>query len=195
MLLVVGGAQEALDTHPGTLDLTLKRRKGFVKQALRNGARLVPVLVFGENELFSQLPNPEGSLVRTFQQFFKRLVGFSTPFFCGRGVFNYSYGLLPRRKALHVVVGEPIAIADRDMPIAEPEQSIIDEAHAKYVKSLIELYNAHKDKFAKERKRYMHQMNGNVLNLFFFKYDIILVIHYITMNCQSLFSSPPVLLS
>ena len=153
VLLVVGGAQEALDTRPGTLDLTLKSRKGFVKQALRNGARLVPVIVFGENELFSQLPNPKGSVVRAFQQLFKRIMGFSTPFFFGRGVFNYSFGLLPRRMPLHVVVGSPIKIADDDTPIQEPEQSVIDKVHAQYCEELVALYNAHKEKFAKNRTR------------------------------------------
>ena len=30
-LVVIGGAQEALDAHPGTNDLTLAKRKGFVR--------------------------------------------------------------------------------------------------------------------------------------------------------------------
>ena len=37
VLLVVGGAQEALDAHPGTNDLTLANRKGFVKVRDRFG--------------------------------------------------------------------------------------------------------------------------------------------------------------
>ena len=53
-MIVVGGASEALDARPGTLDLTLKNRKGFVKLALRHGADLVPVLCYGENEIFDQ---------------------------------------------------------------------------------------------------------------------------------------------
>ena len=45
--IVVGGARESLDAEPHTLRLVLKRRKGFVKLAVRNGADLVPVLGFG----------------------------------------------------------------------------------------------------------------------------------------------------
>ena len=36
-VIVVGGAAEALDARPGTYDLTLKERKGFVKIALTTG--------------------------------------------------------------------------------------------------------------------------------------------------------------
>ena len=48
--IVVGGAAEALDARPGWAVLTLARRKGFVKMALKTGASLVPVFAFGEGE-------------------------------------------------------------------------------------------------------------------------------------------------
>ena len=37
MVVVVGGAAEAADAQPGAYDLTLKKRKGFIKLASRNG--------------------------------------------------------------------------------------------------------------------------------------------------------------
>ena len=46
-----GGAAEALDAHPGKLELTLRKRKGFVRIALQTGASLVPSLAYGENDL------------------------------------------------------------------------------------------------------------------------------------------------
>lgn len=49
--IVIGGAAESLSAHPGTADLTLKRRFGFVKIAIREGAALVPVFSFGENDV------------------------------------------------------------------------------------------------------------------------------------------------
>lgn len=51
--IVVGGAAESLSAHPGTHDLTLKRRFGFIKVAIREGANLVPVFSFGENDVSS----------------------------------------------------------------------------------------------------------------------------------------------
>lgn len=37
VMIVVGGAAESLNAHPGTNDLTLKKRMGFVKVAIRAG--------------------------------------------------------------------------------------------------------------------------------------------------------------
>ncbi len=51
--IVVGGAAESLSAHPGTADLTLKKRFGFIKIAIREGADLVPVFSFGENDVGS----------------------------------------------------------------------------------------------------------------------------------------------
>ena len=31
------------------------------------------------------------------------------PIFHGRGVFNYDFGLLPHRRPINIVIGEPIA--------------------------------------------------------------------------------------
>jgi 2-acylglycerol O-acyltransferase 2 len=49
--IVVGGANESLSAHPGTADLTLRRRYGFIKVAIRTGSLLVPVFSFGENDV------------------------------------------------------------------------------------------------------------------------------------------------
>ena len=53
--IVVGGARESLDAQPHSLRLVLKRRKGFVKLAIRTGADLVPVLAFGG--MYLESPN------------------------------------------------------------------------------------------------------------------------------------------
>lgn len=40
--LVVGGAEEALESHEGNYSLCINKRKGFIRLALKNGASLVP---------------------------------------------------------------------------------------------------------------------------------------------------------
>ena len=41
--------------YPDTTDLVLKKRKGFVRIAIETGAALVPIFVFGENDLYYQV--------------------------------------------------------------------------------------------------------------------------------------------
>ena len=78
--IVVGGAAESLDARPGTNDLTLGRRLGFARLAIENGADLIPVFSFGENELYKPLvANPPGSLARNLQDRMTSVFG------CGGG--------------------------------------------------------------------------------------------------------------
>lgn len=44
--------KQSLFAKPGANELVLRRRKGFIKVALRTGASLVPVLGFGEKSTF-----------------------------------------------------------------------------------------------------------------------------------------------
>ena len=73
------------------------------KHSVFHRASLVPVFSFGENNLFTQLPNPQGSMLRKLQNFLTRLLGFSPPIFHGRGVFNYTFGLMPYRMPINTV--------------------------------------------------------------------------------------------
>ncbi len=145
ILLVLGGSKEALDARPSSeYLLTLKNRKGFVKIALANGASLVPVFSFGENDLYEQVPNPRGSMLRTVQTILEKKMGYSLPLFHGRGVFQYKFGLLPNRHPIDAYVGEPI-----EVPKLSPEQittQIIDEYHTKYMNALTRLFDTYKAK-------------------------------------------------
>ncbi|GMT10232.1 hypothetical protein PFISCL1PPCAC_1529 [Pristionchus fissidentatus] len=142
-VLVVGGAEEALDAHPRKHILTLQSRKGFIKIALENGAHLVPCFAFGENDLFLLASNKEGSLIRRVQSFVKGLCGVSPVIFYGRGIFNYNLGMLPFRKPLNTVLGKPIPV----QKTIKPTQEQIDELHSTYIRELTELYEEHKGKY------------------------------------------------
>uniref|UniRef100_A0A7I5E677 Acyltransferase n=1 Tax=Haemonchus contortus TaxID=6289 RepID=A0A7I5E677_HAECO len=143
IVLAVGGAEEALEARPGAHKLKLLTRKGFVEQATRNGASLVPVYSFGENDLYNQLDNPEGSLVRKIQTLSKRWLGISLPLFYGRGVLQLNFGFLPHRRPIHTVVGAPIAVPK----IPEPTDEEVDHVHRQYCKALEELFEQHKTRY------------------------------------------------
>lgn len=144
IVIVIGGAQESLAAHPGHMDLTLRRRFGFVKVALHTGAHLVPVIGFGENEVMSQVDNHPGSFLYWFQQQFKKVFGFTMPIFYGRGFLHRRCGWVPYRRPIDVVVGKPIPVTQTPNP--SPQQ--VEELHDVYVKSLQALWEEHKDKYA-----------------------------------------------
>ena len=141
----IGGAKESLDAHPGQVVLYLRERKGFVKIALEHGASLVPVFGFGENELFAQLDNPQGSLIRRLQDNLQKRLGFAFPIFRGRGVFQYNFGLLPRRIPIHVLFGEPIECPK--IPRSEITPEVLNKYHALYMIKLKELFDNNKGQF------------------------------------------------
>lgn len=142
-MLLVGGAQEAIHARPGNHTLVLKKRKGFVKIALQTGAPLVPVYSFGEVELFRQVSNPPGSKLRRLQECCKRITGVAPVMANGRGLFQYSFGLVPYRRPLTTVVGAPIVTEKRE----NPTKAEVDELHAKFCQELINLFETHKTKY------------------------------------------------
>ncbi|OTA93786.1 hypothetical protein M434DRAFT_72515 [Hypoxylon sp. CO27-5] len=146
--IVIGGARESLEAQPGTLRLILKERKGFVKLAVRTGADLVPVLAFGENDLYDQLHPKEHPLVHKIQMFILKVWKFTLPFLHGRGIFNYDVGLMPYRRPLNVVVGAPIKVTQANIV----DQEEINRLHDLYVAELHKLWDRYKDEFAPDRK-------------------------------------------
>lgn len=134
-VLIVGGAAESLKCKPGCYNIILRRRKGFVRIALKNGlvvlhetqqndrnsfffgfvkcfpffssSPLVPVISFGETDLYNQITAPEGSMLNKAQQLFRKITGIAPVFPIGRGFFQYSFGVVPKRKPV-TVVGEQL---------------------------------------------------------------------------------------
>jgi hypothetical protein len=100
VILMPGGATEACNSQPGKYKFVVKSRKGFVKVALRNGSPLVPVISFGETDLFEQL---EGRTLHKIQEFFKKYLGLAPVIINGGGFFQYSFGIVPRRKPVTTV--------------------------------------------------------------------------------------------
>ncbi|KAI8823078.1 putative diacylglycerol acyltransferase type 2b [Fimicolochytrium jonesii] len=142
-MVVIGGADEALLAYPGTSDLILNQRKGFVKIAVQTGAALVPVFTFGENDLYWQVTETNAPEIRKVQKRVAKILTFSIPLMWG------SFGLFPRKTRLVSVVGAPIHIKKQD----NPSREYIAEIHQQYVDALLKLYNDHKDRYAVDRTR------------------------------------------
>jgi len=144
VMIVIGGAAEALDARPGENKLVLRKRKGFIRLALETGASLVPIYLFGENHLYTQVKNERGTKLRGWQDKLKDKLGFSMPLFHGRGIWNYDVGFLPFRHPIVTVIGKPI-----EVPMMEnPTDDAVNKYHELYINSLTRLYEEYKQKYA-----------------------------------------------
>ncbi|XP_041509388.1 2-acylglycerol O-acyltransferase 2-like isoform X1 [Microtus oregoni] len=143
LAIIIGGSQEALDARPGAYRLLLKNRKGFIRLALIYGAALVPIFSFGENNLFNQVENTSGSLLRRVQNRLQKIMGISLPLFHGRGVFQYSFGFMPFRQPINTVVGKPIQVPKT----LQPSEREVNQLHQRYINELCKLFEEHKLKF------------------------------------------------
>ncbi|RXN04381.1 diacylglycerol O-acyltransferase 2 [Labeo rohita] len=153
VVIVIGGAAESLDCAPGMNSVTLRNRKGFVKLALKQGADLVPVYSFGENEVYKQLIFDDDSWWRTVQKRLQKILGFAPCLFHGCGLFfRESWGLVPYCKPITTVVGEPITVPK----IEEPTQDVIDMYHAMYIRSLKSLFDNYKTRFGLNESDTLH---------------------------------------
>jgi 2-acylglycerol O-acyltransferase 2 len=152
IMLVVGGARESLETKPGHLDVVLQKRKGFVKMALRTGASLVPVMSFGENDVFGIYSN---STMFKWQVKMQKKLGFAVPMFYGKAlaggllhrVFGMDVGVMPLRVPIHSVVGRPIHVEKDE----KPSQESIDKVHQQYMDELKRITDEYRETYEKER--------------------------------------------
>ena len=158
VIVVVGGAAESMHAYEGSLDLVLETRRGFVREAILAKASLVPVIAFGENDLYKVFETDESSWVASMQTLVKKNFGFAMPVFEGRSIFFLNFGVMPQRKPVNVVVGAPIpppklddykAFAPSiDRKTDEPKNKdgeILKEHHAKYIEGLEKLYHTYKN--------------------------------------------------
>ena len=78
-----------------------------------------------------------GSRLNAFQTFAEKWVGFTPVIFLGRGIFQYNYGILPRRHKITVVVGKPLNVEK----VLDPTRDQIADLHEKYAQALQALYD------------------------------------------------------
>ncbi|CAF2796529.1 unnamed protein product [Rotaria sp. Silwood2] len=127
LVIVLGGVPEMHITRNDTMIFYIKRRKGFVKLALKYGASLVPVISFGENELYER---------RTCFN----LIPNGIP--CGRSIIGH----IPLRNSVITVVGKPIHVNQ----IVDPTATDIDQLHNEYIQAIEQLFEANKCQYGLE---------------------------------------------
>jgi hypothetical protein len=71
-----------------TIDLVLEKRRGFVREAIRANARLVPVIGFGESDLYQVFETDEYSMDRSASEVRQANHGFRDAHFSGTQHFS-----------------------------------------------------------------------------------------------------------
>ncbi|KAL2840033.1 diacylglycerol acyltransferase-domain-containing protein [Aspergillus pseudodeflectus] len=135
----VGGSREYRIAQPGTMGIVIKIRKGFIRLAVETGAELVPVLVFGENDLFAPIHIESFSIKGLIAWAWEKAVGHKVAFSLGQ--FDI---FCPFRKPLHVVVGRPIEVKQQRFDI---QDEYVEELQAKYVDELKAIWANWRDTF------------------------------------------------
>ncbi|KXS11271.1 diacylglycerol acyltransferase [Gonapodya prolifera JEL478] len=143
--LIVGGAEESQHAAPGTNRLVLAKRHGFVRLALETGTPLVPVYAFGETSLLYVNTPP---WLEKFYAWFRKRFSWVPLFLSTSGDDPWPFGWAFREVPVRVVVGQPLQLPH----IPSPTSADVSAWHARYVDSLVSLYNTYKDVFDADRK-------------------------------------------
>lgn len=128
IVLIPGGAAEALYATSERMVLYLSNRRGFIKLAMETGAAIVPCIGFGENDVFHTFV-PSAGFLQKLTHKIRRFTRFSTP------IMTWP---IPKRPKVAIVVGKPIFF---------PQGSNADENHKVYVKALRDLYESHQAQY------------------------------------------------
>lgn len=126
-----GGQQEQLRTAHGKELAYVQRRKGFCKLALEFGVPLVPVYVFGANDLYYT-----SQWALSARLMLVKYLGISLTF--GHGLWKSPYCPLPVNVTM--VFGEPIPVTKVEHPTNEQ----VEKLHEQFVNTLQKLFDQHK---------------------------------------------------
>lgn len=111
--LLTGGVREIHETEPGKMKIVLKKRKGFARIAQELNVSIVPVLTFGENELF---PPMQGFYTSTLQRYLYTLFHVSVPIPTFESLQNW-FRLLkgPLDPKVETWIGHPITTQQKSV--------------------------------------------------------------------------------
>lgn len=129
-----GGVPEIFLTDPKSKEnvLVLKKRRGFIKLAMREAADLVPVFVFGEKWLYN-VWTPSHRIT----SFFWRTIQVPMIFFWGRVLWMPMPP--PEGKSFGVVYGKPLSVPSTQHPTDE-QVHVVQEAYVAEVERLFHQY-------------------------------------------------------
>ncbi len=149
VLVVLGGANEALHAKPLKHDVVIKRRFGFFRIAISTGSAVVPVYSFGENDIYDQI---EHNFARRINEFLVKYLGFFIPIYFGTGLpciggTQTIFHPVPKRRAIITVIGDPIHVERKSQVTSED----IEKLKQQYIAGLEDIFDKFADLYSPKR--------------------------------------------
>ena len=140
LVLYTGGIAELFKSSRKEERLYLKNRKGFIKIALREGADIIPIYLFGNTSCLTVLKNK-------FLASLSRKLQMSLTYFWGKWMLP-----IPRDVKLIYVRGKPLGLPH----IPEPTDEDLEKWHGKYCEEVKRLFDSYKEKLPEYKHKTLH---------------------------------------
>merc|ERR1712072_1288569 len=100
---------------------------------MKQGVPLVPMLSFGENDMYRLLETEPGSVLDEVEKTYERFFGFTVPIFHGRVIWNLPT-IMPMRNPIHIVVGRPMPVPKFEGNFrSEQGTALVEKVYQEYV--------------------------------------------------------------
>ena len=133
--ILPGGMYEQICTRHDEERHYVQKRLGFVKLALELGLPMVPMVGFGENQLFTT----HYKFGNNFRHWLLSTLSMGVPFITGR----FGCTLIPHPITVTHVYGKAVKVAKTE----NPTEKQIEEAYGRYVAEVTRLFNKHAKRF------------------------------------------------
>lgn len=141
-MVLPGGMDEQIRTSKGEEVVYLKRRKGFIKIAMRKGVSVVPGYVFGCSDAY----NTSHALFG-LRLWLMKNVGACIPL--STGLFFSPICPLPVKQT--IVFGKPLEFEMKEK--GSPTAAELDAAHEMFCKALTELFDENKARLGYQHRQ------------------------------------------
>ena len=129
----LGGVEEMSKVNGKNLEFIIRKRKGIFKIALETGSPIVPVISYGENEMF---PETENTFLKEVNSMLYQLFKCKLPFPSFRSAYNWTRIMREPLEPIHTYTGKPIHVKKID----EPTEKHIKALRDTYIARLEELF-------------------------------------------------------
>lgn len=133
ILVLPGGEAEQIQSQHGKELVYVEKRKGFIKLALRYNTPVVPVYVFGANDLYHTTNIGLG-----WRSWLVKNMGIAIPLTCGK----WGWPICPVNVETTIVFGKPIDMKCKES--GKPTDAEVQSKHREFVIALEKLFNDNK---------------------------------------------------